>query len=391
VLLKPVAAVALVLLACSSVAAENSVEFKTTYYAQTDSDASFGKTRGDDNTDVNEESTVIEPIVLIKYDLTARTNISLQIDADFISSASIDRLGSPPVTNQGGATGDKRFGVKTGISHRFEFADVRGSVGFSSEYEYSSASLSGGFSKELLDRQATLSIDISFYGDEVDVIDRTGVEPGGETRQSFNVDLGWSQILTSRSQLDLNVSLSLMQGFLQTAYHRVYLDVGDVGIEVDEVVPDQRLRTAIGASYKRFFDAGLSLHVGERLYRDDWGIVSSTTSLEFYAYLVPESIYAGFRYRFYLQTAADFYEDRGQQFSIAEARAVAEPGRYTGFERSNDPDLGDFTSHTVGLSFGFTNLKSLGTTGELTISLDYMVRDDGLEAYWAMFGYRFEY
>lgn len=370
--------------------AEDSIEFRTTYYNQGDSDSSYGTRKGDGNTDVDETATIIEPIVIVKYDVSARTNVSLQIDADFISSASVERLSNPPVTNQGGATGDKRLGGKVGLSHQFEFADVRGSVGFSKEYEYTSVSLSGGFSKELFERQSTLSVDLSVYVDEVDVITRTGREPGGEERTSINIDFGWSQILTQNSQLDLSLSLSFMDGFLQTAYNRVYLDVGNVGVEVDEVVPDQRVRLAFGGVYKHFFETGTSLHFGQRFYFDDWGILANTTFIEAYQY-VTEQLYVGLRYRFYYQTEADFYEDRGRQFTLAQVQAVAQPGAYTGFERTNDPDLSSFISHTVGLTFGLANLEFGQNKGEITTSIDYMVRDDGLNAFWFSFGIKSDF
>lgn len=378
------------LLSGLTVFAEDSIEFRTTYYKQGDSDSSYGTRKGDGNTDVDETATIIEPIVIVKYDLGPRTNISLQIDADFISSASVERLSNPPVTNQGGATGDNRIGGKVGLSHQFEFADVRGSVGFSKEYEYSSISLAGGFSKEFFDRQSTLSVDLSVYVDQIDVITRTGREPGGEDRTSINIDLGWSQILTQNSQLDLSLSLSLMDGFLQTAYNRVYLDVGTVGVEVDEVVPDSRVRLAFGGVYKHFFDTGTSLHFGQRFYFDDWGILANTTFIEGYQYIT-EQFYVGLRYRFYYQTEADFYEDRGNQFSLAQVQAVAQPGAYTGFERTNDPDLSSFLSHTVGLTFGLANLKFGQNKGEITTSIDYMVRDDGLNAFWFSFGIKSDF
>jgi hypothetical protein len=374
----------------SPAAAEDSIEFRTTYYSQGDSSSSYGIRKGDSNSDVDETATIIEPIVIVKYDVGSRTNISLQVDADFISSASVERLSNPPVTNQGGATGDKRFGIKGGVSHQFEFADVRGSVGFSKEYEYTSISLSTGFTKELFDRQSTLSVDLSIYVDEVDVITRTGLEPGGEARTSVNVDLGWSQLLTESSQIDFSLSVSLMDGFLQTSYNRVYLDVGNIGIEVDEVVPDSRIRLAFGGVYKLFFESRTSLHIGQRFYFDDWGIIGSTTFFEVYQY-VSQDIFIGVRYRLYFQTEADFYEDRGTQFSLAEVQAVAKAGAFTGFERTNDPDLSSFLSSTIGLTLGLANLEFGNNKGEITTSIDYMVRDDGLNAFWFSFGIKSDF
>jgi hypothetical protein len=393
-LLKPclfsVLCVGFTALCSSSVFAEDSIEFRTSYYSQGDSDDSYGIRKSDENSDVDETATIIEPIVIIKYDVGPRTNVSLQIDADFISSASIERLSNPPVINQGGATGDNRIGAKVGVSHQFEFADVRGSIGYSGEYEYKSVSVSGGFTKELFDRQSTLSVDLSFYVDEVDLITRVGAEPGGDSRTSINLDLGWSQLLTESSQIDFSLSFSSMDGFLQTAYHRVYLDIGAIGVEVDEVVPDSRVRLALGTVFKQYFDTRTSLHLGQRFYFDDWGIIGNTTSFELYQY-VSESLYLGFRYRFYFQTEADFYEDRGAQFSLQQIQAVARPGSYTGFERTNDPDLSSFLSHTVGLTLGLINLEFGDNKGEISMGLDYMVRDDGLNAFWFSFGIKSDF
>lgn len=371
-------------------AAEDSIEFQTTVYAQTDSPETFGATKGEPITDVDEEATVIEPIVIVKYDLEPRTQISLQIDADIISSASIERLSRPPVSGQGGATGDVRVGGKLGISHQYEFANVRGSVGYSNEYEYRSIQLSFGFSKEMFERQSTLSADVSVYIDEVDVIDRLGNEPGGEARNSVNLDLGWSEILSPNSELDLRLSLSYMDGFLQTAYNRVYLDgPAGVGVEVDEVHPDSRMRAAIGATYRYYFDTGTSIHVGERLYADDWGVTSSATRLELYQFLVADFFFIGLKYRYYFQTEADFVVERGRLFNAQQINAVATPGAYNGFERTQDADLRAFSSHTIGVAFAFVNIDmGPGRTGSLSLSFDYMTREDGLDAYWTVFNFK---
>ena len=57
---------ALLFLAWSPASAENSIEFQTTYYAQTDASETFGAVKGDPVTDVDEEATVIEPIVIVR-------------------------------------------------------------------------------------------------------------------------------------------------------------------------------------------------------------------------------------------------------------------------------------------------------------------------------------
>ena len=104
--------------------------------------------------------------------------------------------------------------------------------------------------------------------------------------------------------------------------------------------------------------------IRDRYYSDSWGINAYNTEIA-YTHPLEEGVTLDLRYRFYSQTAADFYEDL--------------------FERSNqqnflarDKELATFTSHTagVGLSFAFdTPWLSFVERGQASLFFDYILFD----------------
>ena len=73
------------------------------------------------------------------------------------------------------------------------------------------------------------------------------------------------------------------------------------------------------------------------------------------------------RYRFYVQTAADDFDDHFREEKS---------------HRTQDSDLGDFDSHSLGLRFDWYVTPDL----RLNIGGDYILRSDGIDQILGEFG-----
>ena len=171
----------------------------------------------------------------------------------------------------------------------------------------------------------------------------------------------------------------LFRSLLSTPFQRVYFgDVEDFFIDDfqlgDDVerLPDTRIKLPIGGRLNYFLSDIVVLRSYYRFYWDDWGIVSHTASLEAPVKLSDKfTIYPN--YRFYTQTAADYFFEKEAALSTFEF--------YT-----SDYDLSNYEAHQYGMGIQykdiFANAKVL-SFGLKSIDLRFNQydRSDGLNAF----------
>ncbi len=337
---------------------------------------------GDGNPFLDEEETVIEPVIIFEYNLTDRLTLNGSFSYDHVSSASIDRLAN--FAEQSGASGDYYFGAELGATYELT-DDVRlgGRASVSAEYDYFSIGLGLDLAIDMNRKNTTLKLGLTGYFDQVDVIRFNGKEEGNDDRTSLTLNVGIYQVLTPTVHAEVGFTAGYQTGFLETAFNAVVLEDAALppnpllannarGIEINEELPDDRLRGAVFGKIRKYFETGTGLELGMRVYADDWGIFSASIEPRLYQWIVRDVLMARLRYRFYIQTASDFYED---SFFVQEKF------------RTQDSDLGDFTAHSIGLKF------ILHITEHQTIDLsgDYVIRDDGIDQIIAALGWRMEF
>jgi hypothetical protein len=361
-----------------------SVEARVGYYHNDDSDES--------NPFLDEEETVIEPVLVFSYDATERLSFDATVSYDYVSSASIDRLSNFP--DQSGASGDYYYGLDLGA--RFRATDdfrlgVTGGASF--EYDYRSFRLGATAAWDLFEKNTTLQLGVNTFLDSVDVIRWNGAEDeGDEGRTTVSITAAWYQVLAPTVHMDLGYTFTHQDGFLETAYNSVVLEDASYapnpllenqarGIEVAEELPDTRIRHALYGEVRKYFDTGTAIGVGGRSYADSWGIFSQAVELRVYQWLVKDVLRVRARYRFYIQSAADDYDEH----------FVVPPGATAAFvatqDRTQDSDLGAFSSHTVGLRVDWQVVAA----HHLDLSVDYVLRSDGLDQVLFGFGWRWEF
>ena len=358
-------------------AGSGSLEVQLGYYDRGDSP-------GDGNPFLDESSTVIEPIVVFDYNVSDTFAYSGLLVYDNVSAASIDRLSR--FAEQSGASGDFFIGADFGL--RWKTSDqtsIATRAGFSAEYDYQSIHIGGDYAWERADKDAKVTFSVDGFFDTVEPIRWDGRTDPDEDRTSIAATVSWYQIFDEKTHGTIGATVSTQSGFLETAYNSVIVDNGTgvpnsvlhnnaAGFETEEVVPDDRLRTVIFGQARRLVAPGRAVQLGARAYSDDWGITAFGISPRWIMSLAEGRHVLEWRYRFYTQSEADFYQ--------REIFTDPPPS-----ERSQDSDLGDFSSHNFGATWTWN--KSIAS--RWTLSLDYSMRDDDLNNVYGLIGYRWSF
>jgi Protein of unknown function (DUF3570) len=360
----------------SGKAGHGTLEFRLGYYNNEDGP-------GDGNPFLNEELTVIEPVLYYNYNTTDETAWWTKLSYDNVTSASIERLQKYPNSERTGASTDNYFGVDIGRktqSSNSVHNDVW--VHGSAEYDYKSFGLGGSVSWDSPDRNHTTKVSGNFFYDIVDIYRFNGKEEASENRLSGTFGLTRYQVVNDRTHAEFGTTVTYQDGFLSTPYNAVVLEDPTLapnpqlfnnarGMEINEVLPGTRIRVAVHGRIRRQFGPTTALELGGRVYADDWGIASLTVEPKVYQWLVRDKLRGRFRYRYYTQTAADDFEE---SFTVAN-----DSNRKF---RTQDSDLGAFDSHT----FGFGLNWNYGENFTYFLATDYVIRGDGIDQLFASVG-----
>lgn len=339
------------------------VAFNLGFYTQPDSGGTAG------NPFLDEELTVIEPVVFFDYQINEADSVWALFSYDHVSSASIDRLSQYP--QQSGASGDYYVGLDVGWKRNLDANTTRGLfVSGSAEYDYISFGLGGDYTRENPATGRSFKLGGSAFMDIVDIIRFNGEEEGTDQRFTLSGSATWYLPLTPEMHASYGASLTLQQGFLETPYNAVVIEDGSgpnpylvnhaAGREVTEELPDTRLRLAVYGELKRLLGNDSVASLGGRLYTDDWGVSGIALQPGYAFWLVPERHRIDLYLRLYTQTAADAFSER---FTTEES------------ERTQDSDLGDFSAFSAGGKWSWT----MSDQTSVNLGMEYTIRTDDLD------------
>ncbi|MET1260111.1 DUF3570 domain-containing protein [Flagellimonas sp. DF-77] len=283
-----------------------------------------------------------------------------------------------------------------GYSHsskdRNEIVGVNAYV--SAEYDYFSIGFGGSYARLFNEKNTELSVSAQAYFDSWNAQYPIELRNGFNTgvvgydpdftrfadlgRNSYSLGFVFSQILTKRMQASLSLDLVVQNGLLSTPFQRVYFgDVADFFLEdfqlADDVerLPDSRFKIPLGGRLNYYLNDAVVLRSFYRFYYDDWGIVSHTLNMELPLKLSDSfTLYPSYRY--YTQTAADYFYEKEAALSSFEF--------YT-----SDFDLSNYSANQFGFGLQyrdiFTRTKLL-LFGLKAIDLRYAYyrRSNGLDA-----------
>ncbi|NLQ22544.1 DUF3570 domain-containing protein [Shewanella sp. S-1] len=182
---------------------------------------------------------------------------------------------------------------------------------------------------------------------------------GSDNKQTADVMLGITQVLSQRWLLQANYGLSSVNGYLTDPY-KVLSVVDNNGITQDllyESRPDSRLKHSFYVMTKGALDAGV-VDFSYRYNTDDWDLTSHTLETH-YRYYFTGNFYGQLHLRYYQQTAANFY----QPFLMADTPLPE--------FASADYRIGDMSAYTIGIKFG----HRLSGGHEMSYRLEYYQQD----------------
>lgn len=359
------------------------IDFLTSYYTQSGDNAAVSGGLGTEAlTDVT--ATVIVSIPLNDDDiLTIDAGVSAYTSASSSNVGAFDSGFADPFQASSGASGGDVWANLSGsYSHSSDDRNNiwSANVSVSTEYDYFSLGFGGSYTKLFNEKNTELSIKGNVFLDTWSTIYPTELRPFGEGgsgindlifsqniitgntnyaprfqeltekgRNSYSLGLGFSQILHKNAQGSLALDVVQQNGLLSTPFQRVYFaDVADSFIDnfqladAVERLPDSRFKVALGGRLNWYLNERFTVRTFYRYYFDDWGITSHTASIE-----VPIKIAEKFTlypsYRFYSQTAADYFRPYQQ--------AVSTDPFYT-----SDYDLSEYSANQFGLGVSYTDI-----------------------------------
>ena len=381
------------------------VDLLFSYYGQDGTNAAVTGGEGTEQlTDAT--SSIVVKIPMSEDDvLTVDAGISAYTSASSSNvnplDGSADRVVSPFSASSGASQQDVLAYFNPTYQHSSDDRNtiVNAKAYVSSEYDYFSVGFGAGYARLFNEKNTEISINAQVFLDrwnpQYPIELRNGffdsrITGNGsyapnftafetETRNSYSLSLGFSQILSKKLQGSIFMDIVSQSGLLSTPFQRVYFaDANDFFIQdfqlADDVeqLPDTRLKIPIGARLNYFISDRFVLRSYYRFYIDDWGITSHTANIE-----IPIKLSDSFTlyptYRYYDQTAADYF--------YAKERALSTFDFYT-----SDYDLSKYTAHQYGMGIRYKDIFSKAKVFSFGLkSIDLRVngydRSDGLHAF----------
>jgi Protein of unknown function (DUF3570)/Gram-negative porin len=283
--------------------------------------------------------TIDGPSLLLRKKFAEKYSVSANYYMDMVSSASIDVMTTASPYTEERTQGSLGFDIlqgKTQYSVSYTLSD---------ESDYTANTASFDLSQDIFGDLVTVSFGFSQGWDEVR---KNGDNAFEETVDRRNYRFGLQLIATPRLMTGLNYEAITDEGFLNNPYRSVrYLDDTSArGFSFQpELYPRTRTSNAVAINARYFLPYRAAIHGEYRYYTDTWGIDANTVSLGYTHPWGKRWIFeAG--YRWYDQSAADFYSDL---FPRADAQNFL----------ARDKELSTFTSHMFSLGATY-ELPSLG-------------------------------
>lgn len=347
-----------------------------------------------------------DDVLTIDAGISTYTSASSSNLNPFDDSEGNNITGSPWVASSGASQKDTWGSINVSYAHSSDNRNNNwnANISFATEYDYTSVGFGGGFTKLFNEKNTEIGIKASIYLDtwspkypieldaylknngnlnegffaNVDVLSQNGnVNPNwspvsgfdlinDKSRNSYALSFSFSQILSKTTQMSLFFDLVKQDGWLANPMQRVYFadidnyyignpnsidnytssnntDVFQLADDIERL-PNSRFKVPIGLRFNYYLNEVISLRTYYRYYFDNWGVNAHTASIE-----VPVKITQKFTlypsYRFYNQTAADYFAPYEENLSTSEY--------YT-----SDYDLSKFNANQYGFGISYTDIFS---------------------------------
>jgi hypothetical protein len=189
-------------------------------------------------------------------------------------------------------------------------------AGYSHEVDFQSVLLNTSISHDLNDKNTTLSAGVNYEYDSIAPIGGAPVamsdyalfqKDGGKSKRVEDLLLGVSQVMGRRWITQMNLSLDKSSGYQNDPY-KVLSGLDATGNTIGYIYekrPEDRTRTSLYWGNKIALDHD-TIDFSVRHMSDNWGITSKTVDVR-YRWLFADDSYIEPQFRYYKQSAADFY------------------------------------------------------------------------------------
>jgi hypothetical protein len=296
------------------------------------------------------------PSILVRKGYKDKVSVWANYYVDMITSASID------VVSTASEYTEEREEKSIGFDYLRGKTFMGLSYTNSEESDYSANSVRFGISQDFFGDLSTLGIS---YARGSDTVRRNGDANFEEDvdRQTYRVD--WSQVVTKNMLVSFNYESVTDEGFLNNPYRQVrFLDPSEArGYNYEpEIYPRTRTSSAQAIRGLYYLPYRAALKVEFRNYSDTWGIDAYNTEIGYTHPIDNTGLTVELKYRYYEQTAADFYSD-----------LFARPNQQNFMAR--DKELASFTTHTfgAGVTYDFDTAWLPGfKRGSMSLFVDYI-------------------
>jgi hypothetical protein len=338
--------------------------------------------------------TVVEPVVEASKQTESGGSLTVRGIFDSLTGASPN--GATPTNTAQTFTspsGNDTYTTPAGEQPKRDLKDIRLAFGvdweselsrlvrntvsgnISTESDYFSLGVSDTLRRDFNNRQTTVAAGFGVTLDNVSpqggvpvglqllsapapVVTGDGEGDDGMRKTTFDVLFGITQIINRRTLTQLNYSHTMSNGYLTDPYKVLSVVDPTTGATLDyryEKRPDTRNSDALYWKLQYHLPQDV-VYFSYRYFQDDWGIRSHTTDLK-YRYELGSGKYLQPHYRYYKQTAADFF-----RHSLVDGATVPATA-------SADLRLADMTGTTVGVKFGMPLYD-----GEFSIRFEKMLQ-----------------
>ena len=305
----------------------------------------------------SEAMWILEPFAMFTIRQSADVVHELTIPVDIITAASpdaVDATTQASLRNQA-IDADLRTAIR-----RSDVDTLTTRIALHYEEPMTSGTVGAGWRRSLADDNATISVSGNVGIDGFDHRDVHGRAHGKVSREAFNANIAFSQLLSPTTVFDAGYGVTLEYGVLAEGWNAVSVIDGPLATEV---LPRSRLRHALTVRLAQHIPITHStVKAWYRAYTDDFGIHAHSVQLDAYQYVAPW-LYVRGGYRFHHQTGATFF-----------TTGLAMPYTYDVL-RTSDSDLAPLSSREWSVQLS-TVRKALGSWSVSAEFLRYVRTND---------------
>ena len=282
--------------------------------------------------------TIDGPSVLVRKNFAATLSANANYYVDNVSSASID-----VITSGASEYNEKRTEMSVAGDYLYDKSIFSAGYTNSDESDYTADTWYFSVSQDFFGDLSNLSFSYSRGDDEVR---QNGNDDFEEETVRHSYRLGLSQVLRPDLIIAFNYETITDEGYLNNPY-RSYRYLSDpldpaAGYQfAQEVYPDTRTSDAARLRLHYYLPWRATLGASYRYFSDDWGIDAHTVQIS-YTHTFRKRWILDAKYRYYEQSAADFYSDL---FLVASQ----DEKDY----RARDKELSQFTSNSLSLYLSY--------------------------------------